>query len=247
MPRQKSQLANGEIYHICLRAVGDTVIFLDESDHFRAIFSIYEFNNGNSVTIWKRRRDRLTEKKKEVLSGINSGGVGDLTFLDRRDKIVDILAFCFMPNHIHLVVKQVKDSGISKFMQKVGGGLASYFNGKYGRKGHLFNQFKAIHIANDDQLRTVINYVHCNPISLIEPGWKENGIKDPVQVINFLNEAYRWSSYFDYIGKQNFTTVTSRDFILDVMSGPTGIKIAVEGWIKYRSRTSDFDLSVLEN
>lgn len=69
MPRQLTQLANGEIYHIVFRAVGDAVIFNDENDYYRGIFSIYEFNNKNFVEIWKRRRNRIVEKKKEKLRG----------------------------------------------------------------------------------------------------------------------------------------------------------------------------------
>ena len=67
MPRQKTQLATGEIYHVVVRAVGDTEVFCDENDYYRGIFSIYEFNNASSVSIWRRRRDRITEKKIEKI------------------------------------------------------------------------------------------------------------------------------------------------------------------------------------
>ena len=155
MPRQKTQLVNNEIYHICFRAVGDSVIFKDDNDYFRGIFSIYEFNNANFISILRRRRDRITEKKKEKLYAL-----GERTASEERDCFVEILAFCFMPNHIHLLVRQLKDNGISRFMQKFGGGYALYFNNKYKRRGHLFNQFKAIHINSNKQLKNVVTYIH---------------------------------------------------------------------------------------
>ena len=65
MKYQRPKLVNDEYYHIVVRAVGDTVVFVDESDFFRGIFSIYEFNNSNPTQIWKRRRDRAVEKRKE--------------------------------------------------------------------------------------------------------------------------------------------------------------------------------------
>ena len=137
MPRRKAQFANNEIYHISLRAVGDVSIFLEENDYFRGIFSIYEFNNSHFVTIQKRRRDRLIEKKAEK----KGGSPTPIQLADKRDKMVDIFAFAFMPNHIHLLLKQLKGGGITKFMRKVGGGYANFFNKKYNRKGHLLINF----------------------------------------------------------------------------------------------------------
>jgi hypothetical protein len=155
------------------------------------------------------------------------------------------MAFCFMPNHIHLLAKQIKDDGISKFMQKVGG-YAAYFNKKYHRMGHLFNRFKAIHIKTDDQLKNTFSYIHCNPISLIEPGWKENGAKDGRAVINFLEKEYRWSSFFDYIGKKNFPSVTDREFLFDIIGGIGGSRQAITDWINYKRVSNEFNDIILE-
>ena len=151
-----------------------------------------------------------------------------------------------MPNHIHLLVKQTKDNGISNFMQKCGTGYAVYFNKKYNRKGHLFNKFKAVHIKTNDQLKNVVTYIHCNPISLTEPGWKEKGVKNPEKVMRFLEKKYRWSSFFDYLGKKNFPSITHRDFILEIMGGESGCKQAVEDWIRYKSKIKDFNYDTLE-
>lgn len=247
MPRQITQLVNDEIYHIVLRAVGDSVVFKDENDYYRGIFSIYEFNNFNSVSI-RDRRERRKKEKLELLKvprSPTSGNLNGLVDVDKRKKMVEILAFSFMPNHIHLLVRQLKDNGISQFMKKVGGGYANYFNKKYNRKGHLFSQFRAIHIETDEQLKNVFVYIHANCISLIEPGWKENGIVNPDEVIKFL-EDFKWSSYQDYIGKKNFSSVTEREFILKVMGGQQGCSEAIENWIKYKKRFKDFGDIVLE-
>ena len=242
MPRQITQLVNGEIYHISLRAVGDALIFIDKNDYYRGIFSIYEFNNASAVSIWRRRRDRITEKKIEKI--VRSPRPHNLS--DERDMMVEILAFAFMPNHVHLLIRQVKDGGISKFMQKFGGGYANYFNKKYSRKGHLFNQFRAIHIKTNEQLKNVFVYIHANPLSLIEPGWKEGGIKNSKKASKFLEEEYRWSSFFDYIGKKNFVSVTFRDFISEVMGGERGCRESVKDWIKSKKEMKDFGNVVLE-
>ena len=152
-----------------------------------------------------------------------------------------------MPNHFHLLVRQLVVGGISKFMKKLNGGYGGYFNRKYRRKGYVFqDRFIAVHIKNEEQLKVVFVYVHTNPISLIEPKWKELGIKEPEKAIKFV-EDYKWSSYPDYIGKKSFPSLTDRDFILKIMDGEEGCKNFVESWIKYKGRIKEYPNLALED
>lgn len=154
--------------------------------------------------------------------------------LDKRSKFVEILAFSFMPNHFHLIVRQLKDTGIIEFMKKVNGGYAKYFNEKYKRRGHLFNKFYPVHIKDDEQLKNAFTYVHTNLISLVEPGWKEKGVKNPEKIKEFL-ESNKRHSYPDYLGKKNFTSVTDRGFLLEIMGGIEGCKANVDNWIMHKN------------
>ena len=235
MPIKRPQLANNETYHIVLRGVGDSLIFKDENDYYRAIFSLFEFNTVEPIEVRKQRERRKTIK-------VNGG----LSSADTRDMLVDILAFCFMPNHIHLWLKQMKDNGITRFMRKFGTGYASYFNKKYSRKGHLFQgRFQAVHVKTNEQFQNLFVYIHTNPISLVEPKWKEKGITNQREVIKFL-ENYRWSSYSDYIGKKNFSSVTERNFVLDVMGGKLGCKNFIEDWVKFKGEITGLNEVELE-
>lgn len=225
MPYRKNQFSNNEIYHIVLRGIDDNLIFKNIDDYYRMIFSIYELNNTIPTTIQRQREARRRFKKENR---------GPSSTVDERDKFVEILCFCFMPNHIHLLLRQIKDTGVTKFMAKVGTGYAGYFNRKYNRKGYVFqNRFKDIYVKDDNQLRTVFNYIHINPISLVEPGWKKSGIKDSDNAIKFLKE-YKWSSYQDYIGQKNFDSITQRNFLSELLGGEQGCKKAVIDWIKYK-------------
>lgn len=238
MPYRKEQFVNGEIYHLVIRAIDDNQIFKDLDDHYRAIFSIYEFNNIKPVEIRERRKFRAKIKKETN---------GDPISVDFRDKLVEVLVFCIMPNHLHLLVRQLKDEGITKFMAKLGIGYGGYFNRKYGRKGYVFqNRFLAIHIKNEEQLKTVFVYIHTNPISLIEPKWKELGIKNPQECIKNL-ENYKWSSYSDYLGKKNFPSVSDRGFMLKLIGGEISCKEFVESWVRYKSNIKEFPRIALES
>ena len=238
MPYREAQFVKGEIYHIILRGIDDNLIFKDQDDYYRGIFSIYEFNTTRPVTIQYRRKVRA-KIKKELDRGPSS-------IADERDKVVEVLAFCLMPNHIHLLLKQLKDNGITRFMSKVGTGYGGYFNRKNNRKGYVFqNRFLAVHVKNEDQLKNVFVYIHTNPASLIEPNWKERGIKNPKKAVEFLKN-YKWSSYQDYIGKKNFPSVTDRNFILKTMNTEKGCKKFIEYWLRYKGEIREFSNLALE-
>ena len=237
MPYRDQQFVNNEIYHITLKAIDDNLLFKNVDDYYRGIFSIYEFNNLNPVSIQRRREFRIRFKEGRGRAS---------TFIDERNKLVEVLAFCFMPNHIHLLVRQLKEGGITKFMSKIGTGYGGYFNRKYDRKGYVFqNRFSMVRIKNDEQLKTVFVYIHTNPISLIEPKWKEVGIKAPKKAIKFV-ENYKWSSYSDYIGKKNFPSVIEREFLLRIMGSEQDCKDFIENWIRYKREISKFTNLALE-
>jgi len=275
MPHKPRQFANGEIYHIVIRRIGEEKLFLNIDDHYRGIFCIYEFNTIKPVTIRERRAARARFKQFLKQEQANRGRPPvtvikkdeAVVVKDNRDLLVEVLAFCLMPNHIHLLVRQLKKEGISKFMLKLESGYAAYFKNKYGLKikGHFFqDRFNCVHIKTEEQLRIVFVYIHTNPIALIEPHWKDynpptssshsslrsewapKGIKGPKRAIKFLEEEYRWSSLFDYIGKKNFPSVTHRDFLLKVMGGPEGCKKAIEDWIRYMGEIRKFAELALE-
>ena len=239
MPYRREQFINGEIYHIVVRRIGDRSLFIDIDDYYRGIFSIYEFNDTKPVVIRDRRKARAEIKK------LNRD---PLSVIDNRDHLVEILVFCFMPNHIHLLLRQLKEGGITKFMNKFGAGYSGYFKQKHGekRKGYFFQgRFVSVHIKTEEQLKTVFVYIHTNPLSLIEPNWRENGIKNPGKAIKFL-EDYKWSSYPDYIEKKNFPSVTERNFMLKIMGGEQGCKSFVENWIRYKGEIKEFPELALE-
>jgi len=241
MPYRKEQFANNDIGHIILRAIDNNLLFKNIDDYYRGIFSIYEFNNSKSITIRERRRIRNVLKNKTYR------GRASVTLEDERDRLVDLLCFCFMPNHIHLLLKQIKDNGITKFVSKVGTGLGGYLNRKYNRQGYVFqNRFNAVKIKSDEQLKITSSYIHTNPLSIKYPEWKKIKIKKPKEAHSFL-EKYRWSSYLDYINIKNFPSVIQKDFILGTMGGFKEYKEFVNNWIEYKGELEKYHNLFLKN
>jgi putative transposase len=80
-------------------------------------------------------------------------------------------------------------------------------------------KFKSIFVGKEKYFSNLLNYIHLNPVDLIEPNWKEDGIKSWPKIRKSLKD-YRWSSYQDYIGIKNFSSVISPE-ALNKYSGYT--------------------------
>lgn len=209
MARKTIPLANNEFYHIVNRGVEKRNIFLDDEDRLRFINSLLVFNDHRPAP-WNLRK--FWENHEQ----------GTFYKYTPEKPFVEIHAVVLMPNHFHLLLKQIREHGISQFMRKIGG-YASYFNKRYQRVGSLFQgRFKVKFIETERQLINTYIYIHTNPIELVEPQWKEFKINNLPKTLNFL-ENFRWSSYLDYTGKNNFENVITRDFFLDLFGGESRV------------------------
>lgn len=148
MPYQQAIFANEQYYHIFNRGVEKRITFTNKRDFERFIETIdfYRMENPPSRFSFKNRPIIL---KKEL----------------KNEYIVEIICFCLMPNHFHILAKQLKEEGITKFASQISNSYTKYFNIKYKRVGPLFQgSFKAVRIENDEQLLHVSRYIHLNPL-----------------------------------------------------------------------------------
>ena len=221
MPIRNCVFENQEFYHIVKRGVEGREIFLDDGDNLRFTNSLLVFNDTKAAP-WNMRgfwyqRDPTS-----------------LADYYPENPFVEIHAFALMKNHFHLLLLQLQDKGIINFMKKMGG-YAYYFNKKYKRHGPLFeSRFRAVHINTEVQLKNVFSYIHTNPIGLIASDWKEKGISDPIKGKEFLKD-FRWSSYLDFIGRDNFPSLIKKDFYVKLFGGEKECQMEVENWIETKA------------
>ena len=207
---KKPVFVDGHIYHVYNRGVEKRDVFLVERDYFRFVYHLYELNDSKPV---RNVQYFLNHKTGNVEARKLFG-------TQERDVLVEILVFTLMPNHFHLMLRQVQENGIVRFMHKLGTGYTMYFNKKYERVGSLFQgRFKAAHITEETHLIHLPHYIHTNPLSLNYGG--------STSIVRFLSN-YRWSSFPDYIGIQNFPRVTERGFLLDIFGGEDKYRIHTE-------------------
>jgi len=163
-------------YHIYNRGVEKRIIFEEDQDYkvFLNYLKQYLSKPPNKSTLIK----------SFTLQGATFKGVARQP--KNYYKGVTLLAFCLMPNHFHLLIKQSQQSNIEHFMRSLATRYSMYFNKKYKRVGSLFQgTYKAVIISNDSYLLHLSRYIHLNP----------------QKYTNNLTEAY--SSYADYLRLRN--------------------------------------------
>ena len=192
-----------DLYHVLNRRVESGVLFLDSSDYVRFVHNLYEFNNSSPAEGLARR-----DRKQSLNVGFTKPYI-------QRKKLVDIHGWCLMKNHYHLLLSERVEGGLSLFLRKLNVGYANYFNERYERAGTLFQgRTKKILIENDAQFNYILHYIHLNPLDYLKggEGWrvrdKGKNIRSVREALDYLKE-YRWSSYLDYIGEQNFPSVVT--------------------------------------
>ena len=216
-----SLYSNMEIYHVLNRGVDKRQIFMDKQDHFRFIHNLYEFNDQN--------RSELNYYKFR-----DFGANGKIAEAEKKDRkpLVDILAFCLMPNHYHLMLSPRTEKGVPQFMQKVGMGYSKYFNQKYERVGTLFQgRYKQVLVTDDTHFLHLPFYIHFNPLDLIYPEWRDNKMSDPKKALEFL-KSYRWSSHLDYLGVKNFPSILNMEPLMDIFGNHSDYQKLVENYLK---------------
>jgi len=186
------RIAPGEHYHIFNRAVNKQIIFHDISDYFRFLFLILYLQ---SPIIFQQ----LGRKVKEfVQSRALDSGEEDKIIKKRR---VELVAFCIMPNHFHLIVKELEEGGITAYMQRGLTAYSKYYNTKYDKSGHVFQgPYKVVHITDNRQLLYLSAYIHRNPREIVKWFRKE--------------DQYQWSSYQDFIGENRWGKLILPDIII---------------------------------
>lgn len=213
---RKTIFTNNHFYHIYNRGVDKRKIFDNDRDRFRFLKTMQVLNN--------------TEATYQDLRLVFNPIVDQSLALTREEKgkpWVRIHAFCLMPNHFHLLIEQIVDKGVTKFLHKISTSYTKYFNLKNNRTGRLFEgTFKAILIEKDEYLIHLSRYIHLNPVELIGPNWKEKGIKNWTRTKRFLSE-YKWSSLPIYLGKKTWQTIedlVSVEMILPFFKSPSSYK-----------------------
>ena len=167
-------------YHIYNRGVDKRNVFVDDNDRWRFLQGLFLFNDADTSSnlLWELEKSR---------KGANFTTIKEYFFgAEKRSRqpIVRIMADCLMPNHYHLLIEELRENGITKFMHKLGTGYTRFFNEKYKGSGSLFQgRYKSIEINSNEYLLHLSSYVNLN------------------YEIHGLSSSTTKSSWNEYLGK----------------------------------------------
>lgn len=171
---RKERLENNYYYHAFSRSISKYIVFNNAEDYSRVIEILNLYRYANFSYKYSKYIQLDAQTQINLAESLKS----------KNDLLVEIVAYCIMPTHIHLVLKQIHNDGISHYMAKVLNSYSRYFNVKHKRNGPLWaGRFKSVLISNDNQLLHLTRYIHLNPTSA-------DIVKNPDQ--------WPYSSYTEY-------------------------------------------------
>lgn len=199
--------------HITKRGARGMEIVRDDSDRWRFVKLLYYLNNNNY---------RHLEWEQELFRNKIPIFTWPAQWLP-REKLVEIVAYILMPNHFHLFLKEIREGGISIFMQGLCGSMTLHFNEKYNEKGSIFQgAYKDRMIGTDEYFKQVAVYIMVKNSFELLPGGIEKALKDFDSAWDKAI-SYKFSSLADYTGQRN-SPVIDKGLLGEIFKSPAKFK-----------------------
>lgn len=194
----------GSYLHVLKRGARGVDIVRDESDKWRFLRILFFMNDEHVDFNWA-----VVTKGVGLFSRPQSW--------PERKPLVNILCYTLMPNHVHLLLQEIRKGGTSLFMKKIGQSMTEHANLKYKEKGSLFQgAYKSKTITTDEYLRHVAIYIMVKNVFELYP---EGGLTGAQE--NF-EDAWRWaitypfSSFGDYAGVRDNSLIITKGIFEEV-------------------------------
>lgn len=187
-------IITNEIYHIFNRGVASQPTFFNKRDYDRALESFFYYQNSNPPIKYSRFLSLPIKQRADILEDLSK----------KKHYLVEVIAYCLMPNHFHFLLRQILEGGIAKFMSNFTNSYTRYINTKQERTGPLFTgKFKSVRVETQKQLLHVSRYIHLNPYTSFV-----------VKTMEDLKE-YHYSSFPEFIGRTSLSLCTKDGILAD--------------------------------
>jgi len=220
---RKEPIRTGSIYHVYNRSLNGLTIFPTIKEYDYAMLALWYFQKNQSLSL-----SHYLKLKPEVQ-------IENLRSQSLLKSKVSIICFSLMPNHFHLILKQTKEGGISKYISDFQNCFTRYYNLKHNHQGSIFSsQFKLKLIENNNSLIHCSRYVIINPVTSFLIG-------------NHELYSYPYTSYPEYV---NSTTTTHRithpDTLLSLFSSIDQFEVFIKDSIDYQKSLANLEMLMLD-
>ncbi len=209
-------LKEGFIYHVFTKSIEGYKVFRKKTEYSRFLetMKFYRYMSPPArFSVYLRLKDRERFFQN---------------YLSNCDLLVDILAYCLMPTHIHFLLVPLHEGGISEYMKRILDSYSKYFNLKNDRKGPLWqSRFKHVLIETEEQLMHTTRYIHLNPAT-------DHLVEKP--------EDWNYSSYREFIGIED-DRICSFEKYMEIETGQ--YKKFVEEQIDYQRALKNARIPIL--
>ncbi|MCF7888201.1 MAG: transposase [Candidatus Omnitrophica bacterium] len=218
----REPLETNKVYHVFSRSIAEYKIFL-EKFHFLRMKNLLKYyaqlNPPLRFSYFLRMENKKNKRAKEIYEK-----------LETNKQRVNIVAYCIMPTHIHLIIKQLEEKGISSFINDVFNSYTRFFNIKHKRRGPLWDKrFQHVLVESDEQLLHLTRYIHLNPVTAY---------------LTDKPESWDFSSYREYISCEK-DKICQFDNLLEVE--PNSYKKFVKDRISFQRELANIKRLTLED
>ena len=226
---RKEAFGVGDIVHVFNRGNRKQEIVRDDIDRWRFLQTLFYFNDEYSPENPFRTLSDLLK------SDFNKGRV--LVWPNEwpeQNKLVNIIALTLMENHYHLVLQEIKEGGVAKFMHKFGTGITNRFNTRHKETGRLFQgAYKARRVGSDNYLKYLNVYMHIKNVFELYPGGIQKALSEFENAYQFATH-YPYTSLGGYINNEpNTQAIISKEMLKDEFANEHEFKEFARGCLEY--------------
>lgn len=210
---RKEPFTVGSFVHVIKRGARGLPIVQDDGDRWRFVLMLNHFNDHFHSESWFR--DLMDEKIANTLLRSSRW--------PEKKPLVIIEAFTLLSNHFHLILKEIEEGGVSKFMHKLGTGMANHANAKYKQKGSLFQgAYRLRTIEEDSYFRYVAAYVMVKNTFELFPGGFEN-------TRSSFADAWEWAIHYPFSSLGHYaeiidSPIVANSFLKELFPNPSEFK-----------------------
>ena len=207
---RKEPFSVGSFVHVYNRGNRKQAIVRSVKDRWHFLQMLYYFNHEKSIP------NTFRVLKTLLKSDFNSRLIWPKVWRERKP-IVKILSFSLLENHFHLLLKEIKEGGITMFMRKLGTGMTNYSNVKYQESGRLFQgAYRARLVDEDNYLKYLSVYIQFKNVLDLYPGGAEKAFQNFDHAFEFVLQ-HPYGSLADYAGDRN-SLIIDKDLLGELFS-----------------------------